>query len=227
MDSSNKCNDVEMVEDLERRIRDVSYRAQDYVEEMVFFSWKSLDLVECYDRVYSTKECLSQVVDEIELIELEVMKMYEQMYKPNESECYLLDSSVEKSPVVQDIVVGLDDDVLEIKTRLCSFSSKLEVVTLVGMGGIGKSTLARMVYDDPLIKYHFSICAWVTVKDRQMKGLLIGLLDDIVEFTDEIHEKHSEQLEEMLYRRLKLNRYLIVLDVDYRELGSYKKVFLR
>ncbi|TMW91174.1 hypothetical protein EJD97_014689 [Solanum chilense] len=215
VDSSNKCNDVEMVEDLERRIRDVSYRAQDYVEEMVFFSWKSLDLVECYDRVYSTKECLSQIVDEIELIELEVMKMYEQMScykKPNESECYLLDSSAEKSPVVQDIVVGLDDDVLEIKTRLCSFSSKLEVVTLVGMGGIGKSTLAKMVYDDPLIKYHFTICAWVTVKDRQMKGLLIGLLDDIVEFTDEIHEKHSEQLEEMLYRRLKFNRYLIVLD---------------
>ncbi|KAK6787151.1 hypothetical protein RDI58_015676 [Solanum bulbocastanum] len=173
VDSSNKCNDLEMVEDLERRIRDVSYRAQDYVEELVFFSWKDSDPLECYDRVYSTKECLSQIVDEIKLIELEVMKMYEQLScykKANESECYLLDNSAEKSPAVQDIVVGLEDDVLEIKTRLFSFSSKLEVVSLVGMGGIGKSTLARMVYDDPLIKYHFGICAWVTVKDRQMKG---------------------------------------------------------
>ncbi|KAG5593740.1 hypothetical protein H5410_034972 [Solanum commersonii] len=215
VDSTNKCNDLEMVEDLERRIRDVSYRAQDYVEELVLFSWKGLDLLECYDRVYSNKECLSQIVDEINLIELEVMKMYEQMScykKTNESECYLLDNSAEKSPVVQDIVVGLDNDVLEIKTRLCSFSSNLEVVSLVGMGGIGKSTLARMVYDDPFIKYHFSICAWVTVKDHQVKGLLIGLLDDIVEFTDEIHEKHSEQLAEMLYKRLRFNRYLIVLD---------------
>ncbi|CAN4113242.1 unnamed protein product [Withania somnifera] len=173
------------VEELERRIRDVSYRAQDYVGELSFFSWKDMDLLECYDRVYSTKECLSQIVDEIKLIEIEVMKMYEQM-------------SLEKSWAVQDIVVGLDDDVLDIKTRLCSFSSKLEIFSLVGMGGIGKSILARMVYDDPFIKYHLSIRALVTVKDRQVKGLLIGLLDDIVEFTDEIHEKHSAQLAEML-----------------------------
>ncbi|PHU11182.1 hypothetical protein BC332_18112 [Capsicum chinense] len=214
-DSTNKCDDLGKVEDLERRIRDVSYRAQDYVEELAFFSWKDMDLLECYDRVYSTKGCLSQIVDEIKLIESEVMKIYEQMSclaNVNESESYLLESSAEKSSGVQDIVVGLDDDVLEIKTRLCSFSSKLEIVSLVGMGGIGKSTLARMVYDDSFIQYHFSIRAWVTVKNRQVKGLFLGLLDGIVEFIDEIHEKHSEQLEEMLYRKLKHNRYLIVLD---------------
>ncbi|KAM3357595.1 hypothetical protein P3S68_020526 [Capsicum galapagoense] len=194
-------------------IRDVSYRAQDYVEELAFFSWKDLDLLECHDRVYSTKGCLFQIVDKIKLVELEVMKIYEQMSchaNVNESESYLLESSAEKSSVVQDIVVGLDDDVLEIKTRFCSFSFKLEIVSLVGMGGIGKSTLARMVYDDPFIKYHFSIRAWVTVKDRQEKGLFLDLLDGILEFTDKIHEKHSEQLAEMLYRKLKHSRYLIV-----------------
>lgn len=215
VDSINKCNDLEKVEDLERRIRDVSYRAQDYVEELAFFSWKDMDLLECYDRVHSTKGCLSQIIEEIKLIELEVMKIYEQMSSHAnvyDSESHLLENSPETSPVVQDIVVGLDDDVLEIKTRLCSFSSKLEIVSLVGMGGIGKSTLARMVYDDPLIKYHFSIRAWVRVKDHQVKGLLFGLLDNIVDFTDEIHEKHGNQLEEMLYKTLKLNRYLIVLD---------------
>ncbi|XP_047251347.1 putative late blight resistance protein homolog R1B-16 [Capsicum annuum] len=180
---------------------------------MAFFSWKDLDLLECHDRVYSTKGCLFQIVDKIKLVELEVMKIYEQMSchaNVNESESYLLESSAEKSSVVQDIVVGLDDDVLEIKTRFCSFSLKLEIVSLVGMGGIGKSTLARMVYDDPFIKYHFSIRAWVTVKDRQEKGLFLDLLDGILEFTDKIHEKHSEQLAEMLYRKLKHSRYLIV-----------------
>ncbi|KAG5593739.1 hypothetical protein H5410_034971 [Solanum commersonii] len=47
VDSTNKCNDLEMVEDLKRRIRDVLYRAQVYVEELVFFSWKGLDLIGC------------------------------------------------------------------------------------------------------------------------------------------------------------------------------------
>ncbi|XP_060171530.1 putative late blight resistance protein homolog R1B-23 [Lycium barbarum] len=215
VDSANKRDNLEMVEDMERRIRDVSYRAQDYVEELASFSWKDLDLVECYDRVYSTKGCLSQIIEEIKLIELEVMKIYEQMSchaNVYESESYLLESSPEKGPVVQDFVVGLDDDVLEIKTRLCSLSSKLEVVSLVGMGGIGKSTLARMVYDDSLIKYHFGSRAWVTVKDRQVKGFLLGLLDGIVELTNEIREKNREQLAEMLYKKLKFNRYIIILD---------------
>ncbi|PHT42384.1 hypothetical protein CQW23_16409 [Capsicum baccatum] len=130
------------------------------------------------------------------------MMIYEQMSchaDVNDSESYLLESSQEKSPAVQDIVVGLDDDVLEIKTRLCSFSSKLEIVSLVGMGGIGKSTLARMVYDDPFIQYHFSIRAWVTVKNRLVKGLFLGLLDG----KQKILENYAEEcLEDLVNRNL-------------------------
>ncbi|KAL2524998.1 Disease resistance RPP13-like protein 4 [Abeliophyllum distichum] len=62
-------------------------------------------------------------------------------------------------------VVGLDDDLMEIKTRLVRESRELEIVSHVGMGGIGKgkTTLAREVYDDPYILYQLDSRAWVTI----------------------------------------------------------------
>lgn len=50
---------------------------------------------------------------------------------------------------MDDDLVGLDDDVLKIKDQLTGYSSKLEIIPIVGMGGIGKTTLTRRVYEDP------------------------------------------------------------------------------
>ncbi|KAL0421808.1 UNVERIFIED_CONTAM: putative late blight resistance proteinR1A-4 [Sesamum latifolium] len=74
----------------------------------------------------------------------------------------------------KNLVVGFDGDLVEIKTRMIGTSSNLEVVSIVGMGGIGKTTLARQVYDDRYIDSHFDIRAWVVVSQeyslRQSKG---------------------------------------------------------
>ncbi|KAJ8568114.1 hypothetical protein K7X08_020836 [Anisodus acutangulus] len=51
-------------------------------------------------------------------------------------------------PNLGDAIVGLDDDLTTIIERLIGPpSSALEIVTISGMGGIGKITLARQAYD--------------------------------------------------------------------------------
>ncbi|XP_022885293.1 putative late blight resistance protein homolog R1B-16 isoform X2 [Olea europaea var. sylvestris] len=109
--------------------------------------------------------------------------------------------------------VGLDDDMIEIKNRLTGGSSNLETVSVVGMGGMGKTTLTRKLYDDELIVYHFYIRAWVTVsQDYNLREMLLGLLDSMEKLTDQMREENNETLAEILYKNLKGMRYLIVMD---------------
>ncbi|XP_057800188.1 putative late blight resistance protein homolog R1A-10 [Salvia miltiorrhiza] len=123
-------------------------------------------------------------------------------------------SSSRSSPTSKDIVVGFDEDRLQILSWLRSYSSELQVLPIVGMGGIGKSTLAKIVYDDTFMTYHFDFHAWVTIsKDYSVESILSNLLASMkgkgiqAESDLQCEEKESE-----IYKYLKGRRYLIVMD---------------
>ncbi|KAH6769442.1 hypothetical protein C2S51_014778 [Perilla frutescens var. frutescens] len=112
-----------------------------------------------------------------------------------------------------DYAVGLHDDLVAIKSRLCEESRNLRVIPIVGMGGIGKTTLAKIVYDDPLTVQQFDIRAWVTLsQDYNADVILSSLLASMKNFDKEGSERSSELVGEKVFKILKGRRYLIVMD---------------
>ncbi|KAL2465045.1 putative disease resistance RPP8-like protein 4 [Abeliophyllum distichum] len=105
------------------------------------------------------------------------------------------------------------DDFMDIKARLVRESSELEIVSMVGMSGIGKTNLAKQVYHDSYIVHHFQTRAWATIsRNYNVQEILLNLLNSMGELTSKMHEMTSELLKERLYTNLNYQRYLIVLD---------------
>ncbi|KAL5548714.1 hypothetical protein UlMin_003945, partial [Ulmus minor] len=125
------------------------------------------------------------------------------------------------APLVRESeVYGRKDDKEAIMKLLLSDETcgdKIPVVLpIVGMGGIGKTTLAQLVYKDPRVKDQFQIRVWVTVSTefdvwnitKQISKRVIKLQFD----TDEVFELQGE-----LSEALEGKKYLFVLDDVWNE----------
>ncbi|CAI0386797.1 unnamed protein product [Linum tenue] len=124
-------------------------------------------------------------------------------------------SGIPTTSLVQECdVYGRDADKEAIVDRLISDdprSGDLEVVLIVGMGGIGKTTLAQLVYNDERIKDRFGYQAWVCVSEEyDVFRVTKDVIEEVTRQACDIRTFNQLQLE--LKRILKGQRFLLVLD---------------
>ncbi|PON33474.1 NB-ARC domain, LRR domain containing protein [Parasponia andersonii] len=138
----------------------------------------------------------------------------------------------------EDIVISLKDTTVALKAQLMTEEDQRRVVSIVGMGGLGKTTLAKKVYNDVDIKKHFDCFAWVFISQQYLPRevlsdilMQVGFQSDQNERSNLEEEKYTkESLEERKSKReilkglehhelvnlmkfeLEDKRYFIVLD---------------
>ncbi|MQL91585.1 hypothetical protein Taro_024200 [Colocasia esculenta] len=98
------------------------------------------------------------------------------------------------------------------------------VVSIVGVGGLGKTTLAQMVYKDARILEHFQLRSWVHVSEEfDVVRLTRATIESITKKRSEFVELNP--LQEELECELSGNRFLLVLDDVWNEKPGHWDVF--
>ncbi|XP_044444369.1 putative disease resistance protein RGA1 [Triticum aestivum] len=116
-------------------------------------------------------------------------------------------------------IFGRDDD-KEVVVKLLldqQDQRRVQVLPIIGMGGLGKTTLAKMVYNDQGVHQHFKLKMWHCVSDNFD---VIALLKSIIELAvngrcdmPDTIELLRKQLEKVIGQ----NRFMLVLDDVWNE----------
>lgn len=108
-------------------------------------------------------------------------------------------------------VYGREDDKEAIMRFLLSDGSQLGVIPIVGMGGVGKTTLAQLVYNDSRVQQCFDSKAWVYVSEEfHVSRITKDIIEEVTR--ENCYARTLNQLQLELKESLMGKRFFIVLD---------------
>ncbi|CAL5328983.1 unnamed protein product [Camellia sinensis] len=124
--------------------------------------------------------------------------------------------------IVEEDVVGTEEDVKAIVDLLVKENMHYRVVSIWGMGGLGKTTLAKKVYKHIEIKRHFKCVAWAYISQQcntreVLEGILIKLLSPSNEEREAIRKMKHDELVKELHQVQSEKKCLVILDDIWKD----------
>ncbi|WMV55816.1 hypothetical protein MTR67_049201, partial [Solanum verrucosum] len=183
------------------------------------------------DFFLNIKDKLEETIEILEVLEKQIgrLGLKDHFSSPKQENRTPSTSLVDDSDIF-----GRKNDIEELIDRLLSEDAsgkKLTVVPIVGMGGLGKTTLAKAVYNDERVQKHFLLKAWFCVSEAyDAFRITKGLLQEIGS-TDLKVDDNLNQLQVKLKEGLKGKKFLLVLDDvwndNYNEWDDLRNVFVQ
>ena len=122
------------------------------------------------------------------------------------------------SLVRAEAVIGREDDKKAVIECLMdsNFEENVSALSIVGIGGLGKTTLAQLVFNDEGIKKHFELKLWVCVSDNfHVKNIAEKILESATNSKQPTFEMNT--LVRYLGKVIDEKKYLLVLDDVWNE----------
>ncbi|KAH6763650.1 hypothetical protein C2S51_014899 [Perilla frutescens var. frutescens] len=208
------CCSLEGAEALERRIARAAQAAEDVIESHV------VDQIIAGKGKAATSRFLldlQKVIEDMDFVCRKATQVYGKRcevcgLKVKQATHSAAATSSTPAPTSQNSnsMVGFDGVLHQLLDMLTNEEpSSRQVIPIVGMAGIGKTTLATNAFQHPLIVQRFDVCLWVTISQQySVEKILRELLSHLRQSTSEIVDRLGVMLHKSLYGR----RYLIILD---------------
>ncbi|XP_014489569.1 putative disease resistance RPP13-like protein 1 [Vigna radiata var. radiata] len=113
----------------------------------------------------------------------------------------------------ESVIYGRDDDKEFVFNWLTSdIPNNLSILSIVGMGGLGKTTLAQHVFNDPRVnEAKFDVKAWVCLSyEFDVFKVSRKILEDVTRSPD--HSSDTDMVHRRLREKLTGKKFLVVLD---------------
>ncbi|XP_051115639.1 putative late blight resistance protein homolog R1B-16 [Andrographis paniculata] len=201
------------IESLWRKISEIGFEMEETFDLHVVSQLQNRTQGENNDMEYIPfHENLDSIIQKIHFIKRDLL-MVQEVVEEVHTKAYVpggSSSSIAASSNAKNTIVGLDEHVVKIKGEIARDGVNLQIIPIVGMGGIGKTTLAKIVYEDKYVIERFDVRIWLTIsQEYSVDEILSGLVNDgKVERRGGNLERPGEVFRKKLYGR----RYLIVMD---------------
>ncbi|XP_075673970.1 putative disease resistance protein RGA4 [Castanea sativa] len=180
----------------------------------IFFS-RSNQLVFSFKmacKIKATREKLNNIATDWKNFHLELVE------RPLKTQDVTRDRDQTHSYIGEEEVIGREEDRKAIVDLLLDLDVKDNVsfICIVGIGGLGKTTLAQYVYNDKNVKDYFELKMWVCVaEDFDVKKIVEKIIESATKTKPE--NLGMDPLQNKLREHLDKKKYLLVLDDIWNE----------
>ncbi|XP_047981094.1 disease resistance protein RPP13-like isoform X3 [Salvia hispanica] len=199
------------------RIGDIAHEAEHMIEVA------AADLIRDRSTLKSVEKMLEQMIQEMSSIKEEMIKFKEESVLPSSSSSDAPAITMPTPPLprsssssslraAKNTMLGFNHHVDRLLEELIGHESRSRrIIPIVGMGGAGKTTLAKHVYGHPSVVELFDFRAWITVsQEHNAIHILSQALSCLGVAVSK--DKADHELGHKLYQTLFRQKYLIVLD---------------